>query len=194
MRARMTPGCSSAYQETFVRLGKQLVVLDRRPDRGEVELLEVVEVGVVDHALRVADLDVLEAPCAPAGLELAGALAIAGRVVRRRRARAAHVQRARVRPGDVRADLAGAGLDREAVAVGPAVAAQEHGGLARPVARQAGLRAVGVEDPQPCHEARLVGLGEQQDAVRSDAGVDVADALDALRRQLDGSAALSKMR
>ena len=56
------------------------------------------------------------------------------------------------RRGDRRADLAGGGLDRERVGVGPAAAAQVQDRLARAVAGQLGLRAVGVEDPQPGHE------------------------------------------
>ena len=60
----------------------------------------------------------------------------------------AHVDRAGGRAGDARADLAGRRLDRERVAVGPAVAAQVHDRLAHAVAGQLGLRAVGVEDAQ----------------------------------------------
>ena len=69
--------------------------------------------------------------------------------------RAAHVDAARASPGDRRPDLAGGGLDREGVGVGPAAAAQVHDRLAGAVARELGLRAVGVEDPQLGHEAAL---------------------------------------
>src|SRR6202453_2050400 len=58
----------------------------------------------------------------------------------------AHIDPARVRPGDLRADLPGDGVDRELVAVGP-VAAQVEDRLARSVARQLGLRTIWVGDP-----------------------------------------------
>ena len=55
--------------------------------------------------------------------------------------------------------------------VGPAAAAQVQDRLARAVARQLGLGAVGVEDPQPGDAAGLVGRREQQHAVGEDPGV-----------------------
>ena len=61
---------------------------------------------------------------------------------------AAHVDAAAVGAGDLRADLAGDGVDRELVELGPAAAAQVEDRLARAVARQLGLGAVGVEDAQ----------------------------------------------
>ncbi len=48
-------------------------------------------------------------------------------------------------------------------------AAQVEDRLARAVARQLGLGAVGVEDPQPGDEARRVGLRELEDAVGAEA-------------------------
>ena len=53
--------------------------------------------------------------------------------------------------------------------VGPARAAQVEDRLARAVARQLGLRAVGVEDPQPRDEAGLVGRREHEHAVGAEA-------------------------
>ena len=77
----------------------------------------------------------------------------AGREVLGAQPRAPHVDAARRRAEDRRADLAGRGLDRELVLVGPAAAAQVEDRLARAVARQLGLRAVRVEDPQARDEA-----------------------------------------
>ena len=51
-------------------------------------------------------------------------------------------------------DLAGRGLDRERVGVGPAVAAQVQDRLAGAVAGQLGLGPVGVEDPQARRRSR----------------------------------------
>ena len=59
--------------ETLVRFGNSSVFDSiARPDRGQVELLDLV--ADLDHALRVADVDVLEAPLAPGGLERPGAV------------------------------------------------------------------------------------------------------------------------
>ena len=88
--------------------------------------------------------------------------------------RAAHVHAAGRVGEDRRADLAGRGLDRELARVGPAGAAQVEDRLARAVAAQLGLGAVGVEDPQARDEAGLVGRREDEHAVGADAGVAVA--------------------
>ena len=53
-------------------------------------------------------------------------------------------------------------------------AAQVEDRLARAVAAELGLRAVGVEDPQARDEAGLVGRAEDEHAVGADAGVAVA--------------------
>ena len=85
-------------------------------------------------------------------------------------------------PGDRRADPAGGGADRELVAVGPAAAAQVQDRLARAVARQLGLRAVGVEDPQVGHVLRARparrAAGRRR---RTDAEVGVAEPAHARR-------------
>ena len=52
-------------------VGKQLAVLDRWPDRRQLERLELRDVGHRDRALRVADLDMLKRPRAVAGRQLA---------------------------------------------------------------------------------------------------------------------------
>ena len=64
---------------------EQLVGLDRGTDRGEVEPLELV--ADLDHALRVADVDVLEGPLAPRRLEGAGAVRRARGIVGRGQSR-----------------------------------------------------------------------------------------------------------
>ena len=74
--------------------------------------------------------------------------------------------------------------------VHPALAQVEHR-LAGAVARQLGLRAVGVEDPQLGDVAVVGGLDEQQDAVRADPEVGLADPPDPLRSSSQGSAARS---
>jgi hypothetical protein len=141
-------------------VGELRVALDRRADGGEVEGLEGGRVGDVDRGLRVADHEVLEVE----------AVSLAG--VRERRA--PHVDAAGRVGEDRGADLAGRGLDRELARVGPAGATQVEDRLARAVAAQLGLGAVGVEDPQARHEARLVGRRQDEDAVGADAGVAVA--------------------
>ena len=67
--------------------------------------------------------------------------------------RAPHLHPARARGRDRRAHLAGRGLDRELVAVGPPLTAQVQDRLAHAVARQLRLRSVGIEDPQARDEA-----------------------------------------
>ena len=69
--------------------------------------------------------------------------------------------------------------------LGPAVAAQVHDRLAHAVAGQLGLGAVGVEDAHLGDEAALVGLAQQQDAVRAHARVGRAEGADALGRELE---------
>src|SRR4051794_32094995 len=133
---------------------EQLVALDRGADGRQVEALELVARGDVDRALRVADEDLLEAPALDLAVEA--------------QPRAAHVDAAGALVEDGRADLAGGGLDRERLGVGPAVSAQVEDGLARAVARQLRLRAVRVEDAQAGDEAALVGGREHQHAVGAD--------------------------
>src|SRR5205823_8164716 len=82
-------------------------------------------------------------------------------------------------------DLTRRGLNRERVAVGPAAPAEIQDRLARAVARQLGLRAVRVEDPQPRDVSALVRLRQQQDPVRPDSRVGAAEQPNALRRELE---------
>ena len=122
----------------------------------------------------------------PAARQRAAAVGAArGKVLRLRRG-ASHLHRAGPLRGDRRRDRAGGGADREGVGVGPAVAAQVENRLARPVARQLGLGAVGVEDPQLGDEGRVVAAREQQHPVGADPEVRIAEPLDARRRQLPG--------
>ena len=179
----MRPSPSGVKHETFVRLRERGGVLDRRPDRGEVERLELVEPGDRDRALRVADRDVLEAPRAPARLDLAGAVRRAARISRRAQRRAAHVDAARRLGEDRRPDLARDRLDRELARVGPARAAQVEDRLAGAVAAELGLRAVGVEDLQARDVAGLAGRVEHEHAVGADAGVAVAQGADRIGLQ-----------
>ena len=155
------------------------VVLDGRALDREVQRLELGHVGDPDRALRVADRHVLEAAAA----DLAGAVGVARRVVGRAQGRAAHVDAAGARAEDRRADLPRDRLDRELALVGPAGAAEVEDRLARAVARELGLRAVRVEDPQPGDEAGLVGRRELEHAVAARAGVPVAEPPDALGRE-----------
>src|SRR5205823_1345165 len=77
-----------------------------------------------------------------------GAAVVAGGEVLRPPTRVPHVHGAGVRAGDRRPDLAGGGLDRDGIRVRPSRAAQVEDRLARAVAGQLGLGAVGVDDPQ----------------------------------------------
>ena len=58
--------------------------------------------------------------------------------------------------------------------IGPAAAAQVQDRLAGAVARQLGLRAVGVEDAQVGHVCRILGPGELEHAVGEHAEVALA--------------------
>ncbi len=98
----------------------------------------------------------------------------------------AHLDRAGQLAGDRRRDRPGDGADREGVLVGPAVPAQVEDRLARPVAGQLGLGAVGVEDPQLGDELGVLAAREQQHPVGADPEVRVAEPLDPLRVQLPG--------
>ena len=71
-------------------------------------------------------------------------------------------------------------LDRVGQRARPAALAQVEQRLARAVARQLGLGAVGVEDPQARDVAGLVGRGEREHAVGADAAVAVAQRAHAL--------------
>ena len=139
---------------------ERLVVLDRRAELREVERLELLAVGDPDRRLRVADREVLEAQAADLAVEAHD--------------RAAHVDAAGPLAGDRGADLARHGLDRVGVGARPAVLAQVQQRLARAVARQLGLGAVGVVDPQAGDVAGLVGGREREHAVGADAEVAVA--------------------
>ena len=124
-----------------------------------------------DGALGVADLDMLKVPCAAGGVELARPVGRAARVVGAAQTHAADVEAARRRRGDRRADLARRGLDRELIRVRPAAATQVEHRLAGAIARELGLGAIGVEDPQPGDEPGLIGRREQQDPVGEHTGV-----------------------
>ena len=145
-----------------MRLGNSSCASIAGPIARQVERLELVRIGDDDRALRVADRDVLEAPLAAAGARASprpsgGA---AGEVLRGE-SRAAHVDAAGRRAGDRRADLARRRCWIEKLSrVGPAAAAQVEDRLARAVARQLGLRAVGVEDPQVGDVRRVARLRE----------------------------------
>ena len=117
-------------------------------------------------------------------------LAAAGKVALGAQARPAHVHRAGRRTADPRPDLARGRAHAEAVVLGPAGAAQVHHRLAHAVARQLGLRAVGVVDAQVGHEAPLVAGTQQQEPVGADPGVGRAERADPLRGQLEGQLAL----
>ena len=149
----------------------------RGPSAGRSSASSSVHASTRDRALRVADRDVLEAPTArpPACRARRAPSAAPPGIVLRRQASAPHVDAAGRRPGDRRADLAGGGLDREDVGVGPAAAAQVEDRLARAVARQLGLRAVGVEDRSRATKPGCVGSAQQQDPVGEDAEVAGAD-------------------
>ena len=155
-----------------VRAVRELrVVLDRRPDRRQVEGQELLEARHADRALRVADRDVLEREAR----HLARAVLAPAREVLRAQPRPAHVDAAGGRAEDRRADLARGRLDGERVAVGRARAAEVHDRLPRAVARKLGLGAVGIEDPQAGDEPFRVGRRELEHAVRARARVAVAE-------------------
>ena len=122
----------------------------------------------------------------PACAEDAAAVGLAlGEVLRRGR-RPAHVDRAGALRGDRRRDRPGHRGDREDVLVGPAVPPQVEDRLARPVAGELGLGAVGVEDPQRSDELGIVTARQQQHPVGADAEVRVADPLHPRLGQLPG--------
>ena len=132
-------------------------MLDRRPDGGQVERLERRRGR---SRSRTAGCRSRRAGSARSRPSAARAPAPSSRPVgevlgARARARPMSTRQVR-RAGDRRADLPGERLDRERVALRPAAAAQVQDGLARAVARQLGLRAVGVEDPQAGDEPRRV--------------------------------------
>src|SRR5947199_347564 len=126
----------------------ELVPDDLGTDLLEIELAQLLLVADADGALGVADLNVLEAPGAPRSLELPLATLSPRRIVGAAQPRPAHVHRALGAGRDPRPDLSGGRLDRERVLLGPAASPQVQNRLARPVTRQLGLRAVGIEDPQ----------------------------------------------
>ena len=178
------PGSLRPPEAHVGAIGEDRRGLDRRPDRGQIEVLEA---GIdLDRALRVADRHVLELTLDPADLDRPDPVVGAGREVIRDRCRHPHVDAGRIGAGQRRGDRAGGGQDREGVAVGPPRGAQVQDGLAGAVARQLRLGAVGVEDPQLGDVLRGIGrLREQQDAVGADPEVRRTDRPDALRGQLE---------
>ncbi len=180
----MRPGASSVQNETFVRLGNSSCVLDRRADRRQVERLELVAVGDADRALRVADRDVLEAPGA-AGLELADAVGVARREVLRAQCARGPCPAAGRRAGDRRADLARGGLDRERSASVQPRRRRYRTASRAPLPDSSASEPSGLKIRSRATKPGSSGGGEQQDAVGADAGVAVAEALDARRGQLE---------
>ena len=81
-------------------------------------------------------------------------------------------------------------IENVSSSVQPALA-QVEDRLAGAVARQLGLGAVGVEDPQLGDVAVVRGRREQQDAVGADAEMRLADAPDPLGVSSQGSAVAS---
>src|SRR5690349_10252306 len=158
-------------------IGEDRRVLDARADRLQVDRVRILD---ADRALRVADLDVLEGEAVDAAFAVWRSL----RIVLALQLRAAHVDLARRRPGDRRADLPRERLDGERVRVGPAAAAQVHDRLAGAVAGQLRLAAVGVEDAQPGDVSGLIGGPEQQHAVTARTEVRIAQLLDLAGGQL----------
>ena len=161
IRARIRPRSRSSTRQklTLVRFGKQPAApLDRRADRRQVELLETLV--DLDRALRVADRDVLEL-----ALGARRRRSCRGRPRARRGSRrssvAARPIAIRAEPGPVRVGvISPAAVEIEKrVGVGPAGAAQVEDRLADAVAGELGLGAVGVEDPQRGHEARVARCG-----------------------------------
>ena len=146
IRAR-TVEPSTRMNETLVRLGKARV-LPSIAGPIAARSSSSTSLADLDHALRVADVDVLEGPLAPARARPSRCRPRALWVVGRGHRGSPDRHRDLVRAGDRRRHLAGLGQDRERVGVGPARRAQVEHRLARPVARELGLRAVGVEDPQ----------------------------------------------
>ena len=136
IRARMRSGASSVQNDTFVRFGKARVVLDRRPDRRRRSSASSSSaIGDADRALRVADVHLL--------------VAAAPRSRRSRSSRARPMSTRHVVLVRIVGRISPAAVWIENCrCVGPAAAAQVHDRLARAVARQLGLRPVGVEDPQ----------------------------------------------
>ena len=169
-RARRTTTRSSGW-------GTARDARSRGPIAARSSALEPASSSTADRALRVADLDVLEAPASPSGRQLAAPVGGARReVVARSRARPM-LDRAGRRPVIVARISPGRRLDRERVGVVQPLPAQVQDRLARAVARQLGLGAVWVEDPQPGDERPPLGrrVGEQQDPVGEHAGVGCAD-------------------
>ena len=147
------------------------------PDLAQVEL---VELGGVDddRALRIADRDMLELPFAAAALSLPLAVLAAPRGSPSRGRRPSHLD-AQVSSPVIVGTIGPATVPiAKVVLVGPAVATQVEDRLARAVAGELGFRSVGVEDPQVGDEPGIVAAREQQNAVRADAEMRVAEPLD----------------
>src|SRR5271155_1834460 len=144
----------------------------------------------MDYALRVADRHVPEAPRfalpdAPY-LKLRHAVRWTTGEVPRRKGSLANVHRARIRPGDRGADRPRGSVNRELVLLRPAAVAQIHDRLARAVARQLGLRTVGVINPQVGHICGVLRAGELKDAVGEHAEMPLAEPSHPRRRELEG--------
>ena len=136
-----------------MRLGNSSMGFDLRPDRGDVEILQLV--ADHDRALRVADRDVLKVPLATAGGKRPARRRLRPRGSPWRRVEALPISTAQVSSEVIVGTIGPASVRIEKVSssVQP-LAAQIEDRLARPVARQLGLRAVGVEDPQVGDEGR----------------------------------------
>src|SRR5919106_2816953 len=165
-------------------VGEKLVALDLGPDRAQLQLLEGV--GYLDRALRIAERDVLECPFPASCAQRAASVGGTGREVIGRRAGPPDPHRAGALRGDCRPHRPRCRVDREAALIRPAMQVYVERRLAGAVARQLRLRAVGIEYPQLRHGVILAMPSEQQDAVRADAEMGVADPFYPLRRQLPG--------
>ena len=182
------PPSSSVYQETFVRFGNSWVAFDRRADRPQVERRSAASSVDADRALGVADRDVpgsatsrpdrrSSSPpavrAAPPGksFEVSLALPMSTRHV------SGPVIVGRISPAAVWIE--------KLVLLGPAAPAQVQDRLARAVARQLGLRAVGVEDPQVGHVLGVLAAATAQHPVGEHAEVAVAQPAHARGRELE---------
>ena len=141
------------------------MVLDRRADSPEVE---VVDAGLLDHAVRVPEID--------EGVGRSGRRAAVGPVVRAVEGGLADVDRDRLavdRGGDR------APRRHELELAEPVAGGDVPGGDARAVSGELGVGSVGVQDPH----GRPV---DDEDAVRACAEIGMADPRDPGRGHLEG--------